>query len=111
MNLEGVKILDVRSHNEFCLGHIPNSIFIGIDGGFAPWVGAILSDVNQPILLVADELRIEEIITRLSRVGFDNVLGYLEGGFKSWEQKKHYNKVNSIDSNQIFLRNLKMLKY
>jgi len=110
MNLEGVKILDVRSHNEFCLGHIPNSIFIGIDGGFAPWVGAIFSDVNQPILLVADELRIEETITRLSRIGFDNVLGYLDGGFKSWEQKKHYNKVNSIDSNQFFSKKFKDAK-
>ncbi|MBH76007.1 MAG: MBL fold metallo-hydrolase [Flavobacteriales bacterium] len=102
MNLNGVKILDVRSHYDFCLGHIPNSIFIGIDGGFAPWVGAIFSDVNQPILLVADESRVEEIITRLSRIGFDNVLGYLEGGFKSWQQKNNYNKVNSIDSNQFY---------
>ena len=61
-------------------------------------------------MLVVDELRIEETITRLSRIGFDNVLGYLDGGFKSWEQKKHYNKVNSIDSNQIFSKKFKDAK-
>lgn len=78
-------MLDVRHQSEFVKGHIPNSIFIGIDGGFAPWVGALIKDVKQPILLITAEGRLEETITRLSRVGFDNVLGYLEGGFEAWK--------------------------
>lgn len=82
---KGVIILDVRHQSDFASEHIPNSIFVGLDGGFAPWVGAILSDINQPILLVVGEDRIEEAITRLSRVGFDNVIGYLSGGFENWK--------------------------
>ena len=78
-------MLDVRHQSEFVKAHIPNSIFIGIDGGFAPWVGAMIKDVKQPILLITAEGRLEETITRLSRVGFDNVLGYLEGGFEAWK--------------------------
>ena len=79
-------VLDVRNQQEFAQGHIPNSIFIGIDGGFAPWVGALVKDVKQPLLLVCDESRLEEVITRLSRVGFDSVIGYLKGGFEAWEK-------------------------
>jgi glyoxylase-like metal-dependent hydrolase (beta-lactamase superfamily II)/rhodanese-related sulfurtransferase len=82
---KGVIILDVRHQSDFASEHIPNSIFVGLDGGFAPWVGAVLSDINQPILLVVGEDRIEEAITRLSRVGFDNVIGYLSGGFENWK--------------------------
>lgn len=78
-------VIDTRHQSEFTKGFIPRSIFIGIDGGFAPWVGALIKDTKQPILLVADEDRLEEIITRLSRVGFDNVIGYLKGGFESWK--------------------------
>tara|TARA_R110002049_G_scaffold68109_11_gene176668 strand:+ start:2396 stop:3802 length:1407 start_codon:yes stop_codon:yes gene_type:complete len=78
-------ILDVRHQTEFIKGFIPQSIFIGIDGGFAPWVGALIKDITQPILLVAPEGREEDTITRLSRVGFDNVLGYLDGSFASWK--------------------------
>lgn len=77
-------VLDVRHQSEFIKGHIPRSIFIGIDGNFAPWVGALIVDVTQPILLVAPKGREEEVITRLSRVGFDNVIGYLDGGFEAW---------------------------
>lgn len=77
-------ILDVRHQTEFIKGFIPQSIFIGIDGGFAPWVGTLIKDINQPILLVAPNGREEDTITRLSRVGFDNVLGYLQGSFSSW---------------------------
>ena len=84
-NETGAVILDVRHQNDFVKGFIPNSIFIGLDGGFAPWVGALISDVAQPILLVAPEGREEEAVTRLARVGFDNVLGYLKGGIKNWE--------------------------
>mgnify|MGYP000218136178 CR=1 FL=1 len=81
-------ILDVRHQKEFIKGHIPRSIFIGIDGGFAPWVGALIVDVKQPILLVAPEGRENEVITRLSRVGFDNVLGYLSGSFDAWKNEE-----------------------
>ena len=78
-------ILDVRHQTEFINGFIPQSIFIGIDGGFAPWVGALIKDIDQPILLVTPIGREEDTITRLSRVGFDNVLGYLDGSFTAWK--------------------------
>ena len=78
-------ILDVRHQTEFVKGFIPQSIFIGIDGGFAPWAGALIKDIEQPILLVAEKGREEETITRLSRVGFDNVIGFLDGSFEAWK--------------------------
>jgi glyoxylase-like metal-dependent hydrolase (beta-lactamase superfamily II)/rhodanese-related sulfurtransferase len=78
-------VLDVRHQSDFIKGHIPRSVFIGIDGNFAPWVGALIVDVTQPILLVTPEGREEEVVTRLSRVGFDNVVGYLDGGFEAWK--------------------------
>ncbi len=81
----GAIVLDVRHQEDFVKGFIPKSIFIGLDGGFAPWVGALIADVQQPILIVAPEGRVEECITRLSRVGFDHTLGYLEGGFEAWK--------------------------
>jgi glyoxylase-like metal-dependent hydrolase (beta-lactamase superfamily II)/rhodanese-related sulfurtransferase len=90
-------ILDVRHQNDFAKGHIPRSIFIGLDGSFAPWVGALIADVKQPILLVTPEGREEETITRLSRVGFDQTLGYLKGSFESWRKSaKEYDTVSSI---------------
>ena len=79
-------IIDTRHQTDFVKGFIPQSIFIGIDGGFAPWVGALIKDTKQPILLVAEEDRVEEVITRLGRVGFDNTIGYLAGGFDAWEE-------------------------
>mgnify|MGYP001605746710 CR=1 FL=1 len=92
-------ILDVRHQEEFVKGHIPRSIFIGIDGGFAPWVGALIKDVKQPILLVTDEGRVEEVITRLSRVGFDNTIGYLKGGFEAWvAENKETDNIRSISA-------------
>ena len=81
---EKVTILDVRSVEDFSSSHIPGSIFIGLDGRFAPWVGEILEDVSKKLILIAPEGREKEAITRLSRVGFDNVIGYLEGGINSW---------------------------
>ena len=78
-------ILDVRHQDDFEKGHIPKSIFIGIDGGFAPWVGALILDYKQPILLVTPIGREEETITRLARVGYDNTIGYLEGSFEAWK--------------------------
>ena len=83
-NQEDVVVLDVRHENDFVKAHIPNSIFIGIQGNFAPWVGSLLGNVNQKLLLVIPEGREEETLIRLSRVGFDQVLGYLEGGLESW---------------------------
>lgn len=83
-NETGAVMLDVRSKKEFAEGHVPRSIFIGLDGGFAPWVGALIKDVKQPMLLIGDESRIEEAVTRLSRVGFDGTIGYLKGGVAAW---------------------------
>jgi glyoxylase-like metal-dependent hydrolase (beta-lactamase superfamily II)/rhodanese-related sulfurtransferase len=85
-NETGAIILDVRHQDDFAKGHIPQSIFIGIDGGFAPWVGAMIGNVDQAILLVTPEGREEETVTRLARVGFDNTLGYLKGGINSWKK-------------------------
>ena len=79
-------VLDARSPQAFSQGFIPNSINIGIDGSFAPWVGALILDIRQPILIVADLGREEEVVTRLARVGYDNTLGYLDGGFSSWQK-------------------------
>ncbi len=84
-NSTGAIILDVRHENDFVKEHIPNSIFIGLHGGFAPWVGALIRDVNQPILLVTPGGKEEEAVTRLARVGFDNTLGYLNGGIEAWK--------------------------
>jgi glyoxylase-like metal-dependent hydrolase (beta-lactamase superfamily II)/rhodanese-related sulfurtransferase len=78
-------ILDVRHQDDYVLGHIPRSIFIGIDGDFAPWVGALIADVKQAILLVTPKGREAEVITRLARVGFDHTIGYLDGGFEAWK--------------------------
>lgn len=84
-NHEGALVLDVRHQDDFVKEHIPNSIFIGINGAFAPWVGALITDLKQPILLVTPEGKEKETVTRLSRVGYDNTLGYLKGGFASWK--------------------------
>ena len=92
-------MLDIRSTAEFVEGHIPRSTFIGLAGGFAPWVGAMIVDVKQPILLVANDDQIEEAITRLSRVGFDNVLGYLEGGLDAWVKAgKDTDDIQTVDA-------------
>ena len=91
----GALILDTRNAAEFSKGFIPQSINIGLKGDFAPWVGTMIVDVQQPILLVCDAETEEETITRLSRVGFDNVLGYLNGGFESW--KNSGKEIDTID--------------
>lgn len=84
-NTTGALIIDVRHQSEFIKGFIPKAIFIGLGGTFAPWVGALVKDIKQPILLVTPEGEEKETIIRLSRVGFDNVLGYLNGSFNSWQ--------------------------
>lgn len=101
-NQSGVLILDVRNQIQFAEEHIPGSIFIGIDGGFAPWVGAIVGDVKRPILLITPKGREKETITRLARVGFDNALGFLEGGLSSWKVKgKKTDSVSTIEASKL----------
>jgi len=91
---EDALILDVRPQSEFVVEHIPGSIFIGLDGQFAPWVGALILDIDQKIILVTPEGREEEAVTRLSRIGYDNSLGYLKGGMEAW--KAFGGEVDSI---------------
>lgn len=82
---EGALILDVRKQGEFIKGFVPGSLFIGLNGTFAMWVGALIEDINQPIVLIAPEGQEEEAVTRLARVGYDNTVGYLKGGVKAYE--------------------------
>lgn len=101
-NAEDALVLDVRDREEFSLAHVPNSIYIGIDGQFAPWVGALIVDIKQPILLVVPEDRSEEVVTRLSRVGYDNVLGYLAGGIKAWKDSgRDTDAIANIDADKL----------
>ena len=94
-------MLDTRDAAFFAKGFIPRSINIGINGDFAPWVGALIKDVNQPILLITELGQEEETVTRLSRVGFDNVIGHLKGSFASWKAaNKEIDTVNRITANQ-----------
>jgi hydroxyacylglutathione hydrolase len=95
-NETGALILDTRGPQDFAKGFIPNSINIGIDGSFAVWVGAMIPDLKQEFLLVTEEGREEEVITRLARVGYDFAIGYLKGGFESW--KESGKEVDSIES-------------
>ncbi|WP_312322528.1 MBL fold metallo-hydrolase [Soonwooa sp.] len=94
-------ILDTRSASDFAKGFIPQSINIGLNGDFAPWVGALVRDVRQPILLVTDKGNEEEAVTRLSRVGFDHILGHLKNGFETWKNSgKEIDTVNRISAEQ-----------
>jgi len=89
-------ILDVRNQKDFIDGHIPNSLFIGLNGTFAPWVGTLIKDINQKILLITPVGKETEAITRLSRIGYDNCIGFLKGGFQTW--KKNKNKITKLNS-------------
>lgn len=92
-------VLDVRKPEEYTSAHIPGSLFIGLDGQFAPWVGALITDINTPILLVTPEGRQEETVMRLSRVGYDNCMGYLEGGIDAWiKAGKSTNSIPIVDA-------------
>ncbi|MBK7668492.1 MAG: MBL fold metallo-hydrolase [Sphingobacteriaceae bacterium] len=94
-------VLDVRKPDEFAKAHIPNSIFIGIDGQFAPWVGALITDLKQPILLITPAGREEEVVMRLSRVGYDNCVGYLKGGIDAWKNAgKELSSITSISAEE-----------
>lgn len=97
----GALILDTRGNGDFSKGFIPQSINIGLKGDFAPWVGAMIMNVKQPILLVTETGTEEEAITRLSRVGFDHVLGYLAGGFDAWKNAgKEIDSVHRITAEE-----------
>jgi len=85
VNQTGALVLDTRDKETFKKGFVPNSIFIGLDGQFASWVGTLVPDIKQPIVLISDEGKEEETVLRLARVGYDNTLGYLEGGFAAWK--------------------------
>lgn len=97
-NENDVLVLDTRHQDQFVKGFVPNSYFIGIQGDFAPWVGTVIEDINQKIVFIAEPGKEEEVITRLSRIGYDNVLGYLQGGFEAWHNAgKPTNSIESID--------------
>lgn len=95
-------IIDTRDSNVFTKGFIPNSINIGIDGSFATWVGTLIPDIKQRILILAEPGREEEVITRLARVGYDNSIGYLKGGIKAWhDAKKEFDKIKSVSEDEL----------
>lgn len=95
-------IIDTRKPQDFCKGFIPNSVNIGIDGSFATWVGTLIPSVKQEILIVVDAGREEEVITRLARVGFDNAIGYLQGGFEAWKNAhKETDQIRSISAEDL----------
>lgn len=98
--------LDVRSTADFVKEHLPNSLFIGLDGNFAPWVGTLIENINQPIIIIAPEGREEEAVMRLARVGYDNALGYLKAGIKAWKEAGFATeKIGSVSSDY-FANNL-----
>lgn len=101
-NLENALILDVRHQDEFHKGFVPNSIFIGLDGQFAPWVGALIPDLMQPLAIIAPEGREVETVKRLARVGYDNCIGYLDGGFEAWQKAgKEVDTIESISADAL----------
>lgn len=101
-NETGALVLDTRDPQTFAKGFVPNSINIGIDGSFAPWVGTLIPDIKQQILLITDEGREEEVITRLARVGYDNTIGYLKGGFEAWKNAgKETDSIRSISADEL----------
>ncbi len=98
-------VIDTRHQDDFRDGHIPNSWFIGLNGQFAPWAGALIEDLHQKIVIVAVAGKEEEAIMRLARVGYDNVVGYLDGGIEAWKASgKSVGRINSITSDD-FARN------
>ncbi|WP_144281374.1 MBL fold metallo-hydrolase [Chryseobacterium echinoideorum] len=109
----GALVLDTRNPGDFHKGFIPNSINIGLKGDFAPWVGTLIVDVQQPIILVSDQGTEEEVITRLSRVGFDNVLGYLKGGFDAWKNSNketdEVKRISPAEFAELFTANSKVI--
>jgi glyoxylase-like metal-dependent hydrolase (beta-lactamase superfamily II)/rhodanese-related sulfurtransferase len=101
-NETGALILDTRDAEVFAKGFIPNSINIGLNGNFAPWVGAMIPDIKQQLLLVTDEGKEAEVVTRLARVGYDHSLGYLKGGFKAWKNSgRETDNIQRVDAEEL----------
>jgi rhodanese-related sulfurtransferase len=99
---EDVLVLDTRSVSAFAKASIPKAWFVGLSGQFAPWVGAIVPNINQKIVFVAEEGKEEEVVTRLARVGYDNSLGFLEGGIEAWEKAgKEVVTMEEVDAQQL----------
>ena len=98
----GALILDVRSKEQFSNSFIPGSIFIGLDGTFAMWVGALIKDLNQPIVLICPEGKESEAVTRLARVGYDNTQGYLKGGFETWKNAgRNCDNIDAVSAQKL----------
>jgi rhodanese-related sulfurtransferase len=101
-NETGALILDTRKPEDFAKGFVPNSVNIGIDGNFAPWVGAMIPDIKQQILIITEPGREEEVVTRLARVGYDYCIGYLEGGFEAWQRSgQEVDMIQQVDVDQL----------
>lgn len=99
---EGALVLDVRSQDQFIAGYVPDSLFIGLNGTFAMWVGALIEDIKQPIVLVCPEGKEEEAVTRLARVGYDNCIGYLDGGIEAWKNAgEPLETITSIQASEL----------
>lgn len=104
-NETGALLLDTRDQQVFAKGFVPNSINIGIDGNFAPWVGAMIPDIKQQLLLITDVGREDEVITRLARVGYDFTIGYLDGGFDAWKNAgMEIDHIESITADELAAR-------
>jgi glyoxylase-like metal-dependent hydrolase (beta-lactamase superfamily II)/rhodanese-related sulfurtransferase len=105
LNTEQTIVLDVRSIKEFPKAFIPGSLYIGLDGMFATWVGTLMTDIKQAILLIVPEGREEEAIIRLARVGYENVLGYLKGGFETWASSGNsIDSIDEVDSDELYTK-------
>lgn len=105
VNETGALVLDVRNAADFAAGFIPNAINIGLDGQFAPWVGALIPDLTQPIALITPAGQENETVLRLARVGYDNCIGFLDGGFASWQQaEKEVDTIESIPAEEFAIR-------
>ena len=101
-NETGALLLDVRNADLFAKGYVPNSINIGLEGSFAPWVGALIPDIKQEILIICEPGKEEEVITRMSRVGYDYVIGFLKGGFEEWKKSgKEMDSITSINADEL----------
>jgi glyoxylase-like metal-dependent hydrolase (beta-lactamase superfamily II)/rhodanese-related sulfurtransferase len=101
-NETGALMLDVRDAQEFAKAFVPNSINIGLNGQFAPWVGALIPDIKQEILLITTPGTEEEVVTRLSRVGYDHVIGFLEGGIEAWKKSgQEIDMIHSVDAAEL----------
>jgi len=104
-NQTGAVVLDTRDAEIFAKGFVPNSINIGINGGFAPWVGALIPDIKQSILIITEQGREEEVVTRLARVGYDHTIGYLKGGIDAWVKAgKETSQIQSVTAHQMSQR-------